>query len=170
VILQDFARYQTCAKGNIWFGDVRKDMDSPGLFSAARSSGAMDFAQRFPADLDTLLGKRFPRGVEPSGGEWQKIAIARTFFRNAGLIVLDEPTSSLDARAEYSLFESFREFLNGKSALIISHQFPTVRMADYIYVVDSGRIVEEGTHSQLLSIKGRYASFYDFQAKGYVKE
>jgi ATP-binding cassette subfamily B protein len=134
---------------------------------AARWAGADEVAARLPAGYDTELTRRFHGGVDLSGGEWQKVALARAFVRDAGLVILDEPTAALDADAEYRLFERFRELVAGKTALLISHRFSTVRMADHILVLEGGRIEEAGTHAELVALGGRYAELYEMQAARY---
>ena len=123
--------------------------------------------QRFPAKYDQALGKRFNQGVELSGGEWQKIALARAYMKDAQLLILDEPTAALDARAEYEVFQRFSEVTRGKTAVLISHRFSTVRMADRILVLDKGEILETGSHEELLANDGRYAELFNLQAMGY---
>jgi ATP-binding cassette, subfamily B, bacterial len=135
---------------------------------AARLSGADDFLRSLPKGHDTQLGRWFAGGEELSVGQWQKIALARAFFRDASLVVLDEPTSALDPLAEASLVGSFRELLQGRSTILVSHRFSTVRLADRIYVLREGRVVEQGTHSELLRLDGHYAHLYRTQAERYV--
>ena len=120
-----------------------------------------------PAGYDTQLTRRFEGGVELSGGEWQKVGLARGFVRDAGLVILDEPTAALDAEAEYQLFQQFRAIAVGRTALLISHRFSTVRMADQILVLDDGRIIEAGSHHKLVGLGGRYAALYEMQAGRY---
>ena len=134
---------------------------------AARKSLADAVIGRLPRGYDQLLGRRFEGGVDLSGGEWQKIALARAYLRDAQLLILDEPTASLDARSEYEVFQRFAELTRGKMALLISHRFSTVRMADRIVVLESGRIVEQGSHSQLMALGGRYAGMFELQASSY---
>ena len=122
---------------------------------------------RLPAGFEQMLGRRFEGGVDLSGGEWQKLALARAYLRNSQLFILDEPTAALDARSEYEVFQRFAELTTGKMALFISHRFSTVRMADRIVVLESGRIVEEGTHDQLTHTGGRYAEMFELQAASY---
>ena len=122
---------------------------------------------RLPQGYDQPLGKRFNEGVDLSGGEWQKIAIARAYMREADVLILDEPTAALDARAEYEVFQRFRDLSRGKTAILISHRFSTVRMADRILVLENGRVVEAGAHEDLVAAGGRYAELFELQASGY---
>ncbi|HWR11158.1 MAG TPA: ABC transporter ATP-binding protein [Rectinemataceae bacterium] len=167
-IFQDFTQYQMTARENIWLGDIGISPQDGRIDVAARDSGAMETLKKYGTGLDTKLGRAFGEGVDLSMGEWQKIALARAFFRGAGLVIFDEPTSSMDARAEFEMFRSFRSLLNGRTALLISHRFSTVRMADYIYVLDKGSVVEEGTHENLMRLGGRYARLFEMQAKAYL--
>jgi ATP-binding cassette subfamily B protein len=128
---------------------------------------ADEVVARLPRGYRQMLGKLFKDGVDLSGGEWQKIAIARAYMRDAQLLILDEPTAALDARAEYQVFERFKELSRGRSAVIISHRFSTVRMADRIVVLEGGRIVEAGSHDELVAAGGRYAELFELQAAGY---
>jgi ATP-binding cassette subfamily B protein len=123
--------------------------------------------QKLPGKYEQALGKRFNQGVELSGGEWQKIALARAYMRDAQLLILDEPTAALDARAEYEVFQRFSELTKGKTAVLISHRFSTVRMADRILVLNQGELLEEGSHQELLNKKGHYAELFNLQAMGY---
>jgi ATP-binding cassette subfamily B protein len=123
--------------------------------------------QRLPGKYEQALGKRFNNGVELSGGEWQKIALARAYMKNAQLLILDEPTAALDARAEYEVFQRFSELTKGKTAVLISHRFSTVRMADRILVLEKGELLEQGSHKELIRKNGRYAELFQLQAKGY---
>ncbi len=167
VVFQDFVRYHLTARENIWLGDIGSEPNDRSIIAAARKSGAVRIIDGLRNGLDAMLGNRFDDGIELSTGEWQKIAMARAFFRNAPLIVLDEPTSSMDARAEYEVFESFRRAINGRTAIIISHRFSTVRMADHICVLEEGRIVEEGSHEQLVKKGEKYARLFGMQASWY---
>ena len=129
--------------------------------------GADEIAAKLPKGYDTPLTRQFEGGVELSGGEWQKVALARGFVRDAALVILDEPTAALDAEAEYRLFEQFRELVGGKTALLISHRFSTVRMADHIIVLEEGQAIEAGSHDALVAQGGRYATLYEMQAGRY---
>jgi len=167
VIFQDYAQYYLSAKENIWLGNIRIGPEDGRVIEAARNSGADEFIRRFPRAYETPLGKWFEDGEEISIGEWQKIALARAFLRDSQIIILDEPTSSLDAEAEYEVFRKFRELAAGRSAVLISHRFSTVRMADMIYVLEGGRIIEGGSHEDLLGKAGTYARLFELQARNY---
>lgn len=167
VIFQDYVHYNLSARENIWLGNVDADRQNGTIIAAARKTGANDCIEKLPYGYDTVLGNWFEKGSELSAGEWQKVALARTFMRDADVVVLDEPTSSMDARAEYRVFAAFRELLNGRTGILISHRFSTVRLADYIYVLDGGKIAEEGTHDDLLRQGGVYAGLFNMQAGSY---
>jgi ATP-binding cassette subfamily B protein len=167
VIFQDFMRYEMTARENIAVGKIEEVMDLPVLKAAAEKSMADEVIARLPAGFEQMLGRRFEGGVDLSGGEWQKLALARAYLRNSQLLILDEPTAALDARSEYQVFQRFAELTAGKMALFISHRFSTVRMADRIVVLESGRIVEEGTHDKLTHMGGRYAEMFELQAASY---
>jgi len=167
VILQDYVQYQLPVWENIWLGDADNPPDREKVIQAAQRAGVDAAIRRLPQGYDTPLGTWFEQGRELSIGEWQKVALARAFLRDSQFVVLDEPTSSLDALAEAELFRHFRGAIHGRSAILISHRFSTVQMADYIYVLDKGRIAEEGTHRELLELNGQYARFYRVQAAPY---
>ena len=167
VIFQDFVRYEMTARENIAVGQIERDETDDAIHEAARKSLADGVIARLPNGYDQLLGRRFEGGVDLSGGEWQKMALARAYYRDAWLMILDEPTASLDARSEYDLFRRFAELTEGKTALLISHRFSTTRMADRIVVLENGRIAEQGSHQQLVSLGGRYAGMFELQAAGY---
>jgi ATP-binding cassette subfamily B protein len=170
VIFQDFIRYHLDVSANIAFGNIGYTANGsagPTLVEAARQAGADDFIGRLPKGYDTLLGPEFLGGVDLSVGQWQRIALARAFFRDAPLIILDEPTASLDAKAEHELFARIRTLLVGRTVLLISHRFSSVRAADRVYVLHEGRVVESGTHAELIAAGGRYAEMYTMQAEAY---
>jgi ATP-binding cassette subfamily B protein len=167
VIFQDFMRYEMTARENIAVGKISELENLPSLTHAAQKSLADEVIARLPAHYEQMLGRRFEGGVDLSGGEWQKLALARAYLRDSQLLILDEPTAALDARSEYQVFQRFAELTTGKMALFISHRFSTVRMADRIVVLESGRIVEEGTHDKLTRMGGRYAEMFELQAASY---
>jgi ATP-binding cassette subfamily B protein len=167
IIFQDFVRFHFTAAENIGIGRVDARTHQERIRSAAQSSRADEVISRLPRGYDQPLGKRFRNGVELSGGEWQKIALARAYMRDAGVLVLDEPTASLDARAEFEVFSRFRELASGKSTILISHRFSTVRMADRILVLHGGCVEEAGSHTELMQGGGRYAELFRLQAAGY---
>ena len=166
VIFQDFMRYEMTASENIAVGRIEL-APSIAIRQAAHKSLADQVIERLPKHYDQQLGLRFEGGVDLSGGEWQKIALARAYVRDAQLVILDEPTASLDARSEAEVFQRFAELTEGKMALLISHRFSTVRMADRIVVLENGRIAEQGSHPQLVSLGGRYAAMFELQASSY---
>ena len=167
VIFQDFVKYHLSARENVGFGQIDQLDNEPRIVDSATRAGADATIRALPQGYDTMLGKWFERGHDLSGGEWQKVALARAFMRDAEVLVLDEPTASLDALNEYAIFQRFRELTDNKIALIISHRFSTVRMADRIVVLDSGRVIETGTHAELLALGGEYAKLFTIQAEGY---
>ncbi len=167
IVYQDFARFALTLHENIAVGDLQTEPDMQRIEQAAHWSGANEIAANLPEGYATELTRRFEGGVELSGGEWQKVALARSFLRDAALVILDEPASALDADAEYRLFQHFRALIAGKTGLLISHRLSTVRMADQILVLDGGRIVEAGSHAELMARGGHYASLYEMQAGRY---
>jgi ATP-binding cassette subfamily B protein len=167
VIFQDFVRYHLTVGENIGVGQVSDMGDRARIVAAARRSGADEVAAGLPEGYDQLVGRRFKTGVDLSGGQWQKIAIARAYMRDAQVMILDEPTAALDARAEFEVFERFRELSDRRTAVLISHRFSSVRMADRILVLAEGRLEASGTHAELMAQGGRYAELFELQAAGY---
>jgi ATP-binding cassette subfamily B protein len=167
VIFQDFVRYHMTAAENIAVGRIEARHDRLRIEHAARQSLADEVIARLPMGYDQVIGKRFRKGVDLSGGEWQKVAIARAYMRGAELLILDEPTASLDARSEFEVFTRFKELSEGKTAVLISHRFSSVRMADRILVLADGTVEASGTHEELLAQHGRYAELFELQARGY---
>src|SRR4051812_41543179 len=167
VIFQDFVRYDFLLKENIAVGNIGRLEDQPAIKTAAERSLADSVVQRVTGGYDQMLGKRFENGVDLSGGEWQKVALARAYMRDAQLLILDEPPAALDARAEYEVFLRFSELTKGRMAVLISHRFSTVRMADRILVLKGGELVEQGTHEALVEQGGLYAELFQLQAAGY---
>lgn len=167
IIFQDYIRFQMKAGENIAIGHIESLEDMPAIEQAARKSLADTVVGQLPERYDQVLGKRFANGVDLSGGQWQKIALARAYMREAQLLILDEPTSALDARAEHEVFQRFAELIAGKSAVLISHRFSTVRMADRILFLEDGQELEYGSHEELLARDGKYAELFRLQARGY---
>jgi ATP-binding cassette subfamily B protein len=167
VIFQDFMRYEMTARENIAVGRIEVPHAPEEIEYAAEKSLAAGVIAKLQGRYDQMLGRRFEGGVDLSGGEWQKLALARAYLRDAQLLILDEPTAALDARSELQVFERFAELTEGKMALLISHRFSTVRMADRIVVLEGGRLVEEGNHAQLMALGGRYAAMFEMQAASY---
>ncbi len=167
VVFQDFVRFHFTAAENIAMGRIEAANDRDRIEQAADRSLADAIIARLPLGFEQPLGRRFSSGVELSGGEWQKIAIARAYMRDADVLVLDEPTSALDSRSEFEVFQRFRDLSAGKTTLLISHRFSTVRMADRIVVLEGGAVIESGTHEALLALGGRYATMFELQAAGY---
>ena len=168
VVFQDHIKYYLTAGENILLGDMERDADAESIRAAAVESGIDKKISRLPDEYDTLLGRWFKNGEELSIGQWQMLAISRAFFRDAEIVVLDEPSSALDPEAEKKLFVSLRRLMQNRSALIISHRYSTVRQADRILVMDQGRIIEQGSHDDLMGLNGEYAHLYNTQAKGYT--
>ncbi len=168
VLFQDFARFMLTARENIGLGRVERLDDLQQIVRAAERAGADGFVNAWPDRFDTILGPYFMGGKDVSIGQWQRIALARAFFRDAPLVILDEPTAALDARAEHDLFTRMRDLFSERSVLLISHRFSSVRSADRIYVLHEGRVVESGTHDELMQLGGRYAELFTLQASAYL--
>lgn len=166
-LFQDFIKYQFTFKENVIFGDVSKRNDLAAIKNAIQKAGADSYLKDLPNGIDQIVGKTFESGVDLSGGQWQKLALARAFFRDAPILILDEPTSAIDAKAEFEIFEKVGELQKDKSVIIISHRFSTVRNADRILVLEGGKIVEEGNHKELMKKSGLYAELFELQAQGY---
>jgi ATP-binding cassette, subfamily B, bacterial len=167
VIFQDFMRYEMTARENIAVGQIETLARLEPLQEAARKSMAAPVIERLHFRYEQVLGRRFEGGVDLSGGEWQKVALARAYLRNAQILILDEPTAALDARSEFEVFRRFSELTTGKTALFISHRFSTVRMADRVVVLENGKITEDGSHEELANLGGRYAEMFELQAIHY---
>ncbi len=167
IIFQDYIRYQMTTSENIAMGNIKEKDNLELIINSAKQSLANLIIERFPNKYEQMLGRRFNKGVELSGGEWQKIALARAYMRDAQVVILDEPTAALDARAEYEVFERFAELTKDKAAMLISHRFSTVRMANRILVLEKGQLIEIGSHEELLELGGRYAELFQLQAMGY---
>jgi ATP-binding cassette, subfamily B, bacterial len=170
VIFQDFERYLLPARENVGLGRKERIDDFEGIVEAAARADAADFLSKLPEGYDTMLGREFAGGFDLSIGQWQRVALARAFFRDAPFVILDEPTASLDARAESRLFERMHELLEGRSVVLISHRFSSVRSADRIYVMHEGRVVEHGSHDELMAEDGLYAELFTLQARAYIEQ
>ncbi|MBE9519959.1 MAG: ATP-binding cassette domain-containing protein, partial [Proteobacteria bacterium] len=157
---QDFAKYYLTASENIWFGNIELGQNELPIKKAAQQAGVDELITELPGGYETILGKWFDNGEELSRGEWQKIALARAFLRKSQIILLDEPASSLDPQAEYEIFQRFKELAAGTTAIFISHRLSTVKMADRIFVMDKGRIVESGTYDELMQMTGSFAHLF----------
>ena len=168
VVFQDHIKYYLKAGENISLGDIGRHADPGTLRAAAQKAGVHEKIRRLPEGYDTLLGRWFENGEELSIGQWQMLAIARAFYRDDQIVVLDEPSRELDPEAEKKLFVSLRRLMQNRSALIISHRYSTVRQADRILVMDQGRIIEQGSHDDLMGLDREYARLYNTQAKGYT--
>lgn len=170
VIFQDFVEYALSAADNVAIGRPDSPPDLDRVRSAAATAGIDRTLSSLPNGYDTTLSSEFPGGRDLSGGQWQRIALARAIYRDAPLVILDEPTSAMDPRAEHDLFASLRSILSGRSALVVSHRFSTVRTADRIYVMENGRVVEQGTHDELMALEGQYADLFRLQAAAYLPD
>src|SRR5690349_471267 len=166
-MFQDFVEFQLTAAENVGVGNLAKIEDEAAIEDAATRAGASRLIESFPEEYDTILGKWFEGGTNLSGGEWQRIALARAFMRDAQILILDEPTAALDPQAEYDLFNRLQALSEGKMTLFISHRFSTTRYADRILVLDNGRLVESGSHDELMALDGVYAELFDLQAASY---
>ncbi|MDW3223642.1 MAG: ABC transporter ATP-binding protein [Paracoccaceae bacterium] len=167
VIFQDFAQFAYSGRDNMRLSDLGQESDDARLENVSKLTGAHDVLEALPNGYETVLSRMFDGGVELSGGQWQKIALSRAVFPDSKFIILDEPTSAIDPNAEAELFDGFRDKLEGRGALVISHRLSTIRQADYTYVLDGGRIVEEGTHEALIGQGGRYAEMFERQGRSY---
>jgi ATP-binding cassette, subfamily B, bacterial len=165
-LFQEFVKYHFSVRENIFLGAPDKK-DENAMIEAARKSGAAEFIERLPKKYDTILGKEFEDGEELSGGQWQKLAIARAFYKEPPVLILDEPTSAIDAEAEYEIFNNLEKQYKNKTLILVSHRFSTVRNANKIVVIDHGKIVESGSHQELMKLDGQYAKLFSIQAKGY---
>jgi ATP-binding cassette subfamily B protein len=166
-VFQDFTRYDLSARDNIAVGRMEDRYKDAALLDALKKGGNQNLLARLPDGLEQMLGRRFEGGVDLSGGEWQRLALARAYLRDAQILILDEPTAALDATAEYELFQRFTELTEDKTAILISHRFSTVRMVDRIVVLEGGLIHEEGSHDQLMTRDGSYAHLFALQAGPY---
>ena len=167
-LFQDFIKYQFTFKENVYLGDLTKSNQEKWLKQAITKSGADKFLNTLPNGIDQVVGKMFDGGIDLSGGQWQKLALSRAFFRDAPILILDEPTSAIDAKAEYEIFQNVQSLQKDKTVVIISHRFSTVRHADRILVLSEGKIIEAGNHSELMKLKGLYAELFEIQAQGYI--
>lgn len=167
VLFQDFTKYEYPVKENIYFGKVSEKENLKAITEAATLSGADPMIKKLDKKYEQMLGRTFEGGVELSVGQWQKMALARAFFRKAQVLILDEPTSSIDAKTESEIFNKVEKLSKDKTVIIISHRFSTVRNADKIYVIDNGKITEAGSHEGLMKLEGQYATLFNLQAKGY---
>jgi ATP-binding cassette subfamily B protein len=167
VLMQQYSRYDQTAAENIWFGNIELDLDDPRIAQAARETGAHDVIEPLPKGYESLLGHRFRDGHQLSGGQWQKVALARLYVRDAQLLILDEPTSAMDPEAEAEALRNFEQLAAGRTTIVISHRLSAVRSADTIYMMGEGRILERGSHDELIRMNGEYARLYDIQARKY---
>jgi ATP-binding cassette subfamily B protein len=167
IVFQDYVHYNLSVEDNIWFGNVEQPPDREQVIAAAKKSGIDPAIQLLKEGYDTTLGKLFQDGAELSIGQWQKIALARAFLRTSPILILDEPTSALDAIAEFEVFQQFRQLVENRTAILISHRLSTVKMADVIYVIQEGQVVESGSHDELMVRNGYYAHLFKTQAQSY---
>jgi ATP-binding cassette subfamily B protein len=167
IIFQDYSHYQMTARENIWLGNIGLPPDDEKIVVAAKFSGAHGIFEEFPGGYETMLGNWFDDGAELSIGQWQKVALARAFLRDAQILILDEPTSSMDAKTENEIFQNFRRLASGRTTILISHRFSTIRMADFSYVLQDGKVIERGSHDELINSNGIYAQLFETQAQSY---
>ena len=167
IIFQDFARFFLSAYDNVGFGRVENIGDSEGILQSSMLAGADTFITELPAGYNTPMTKHFDGGIELSGGQWQRVAMARALFRNADLVIMDEPTAALDPKAEHYLYREMRNLFDGKTVVLISHRMSSVRHADCIYFMKEGQITESGNHESLIKEDGNYAKMFSLQAKSY---
>jgi ATP-binding cassette subfamily B protein len=167
VLFQDYANYELTIRENVTMGRPDGPVDDERVMKALRDSRSDELVAKMPNGLDSKVGRLFEGGHDLSGGEWQRLALARIMYRDADIWILDEPTSSLDPEAEAGIFAELKEILRGRIGIVISHRFSTVRIADRIAVIDDGRVIELGTHEELLAAEGRYAQLFELQAAGY---
>ena len=170
-IFQDFGKYAVSAKENIYYGDINHDAEMDRIISSARRSGASDYIEKLPRQYDTPLMKYFEDdGTELSIGQWQKLSVARAFYSDSDIMILDEPTASLDALAEQHIFQQFEELTQGKTSVFVSHRLSSATTADKIIVLEYGKVVEQGTHRELMKLEGKYFELFSTQAKRYLDE
>ncbi|MCS7109502.1 MAG: ABC transporter ATP-binding protein/permease [Candidatus Micrarchaeota archaeon] len=168
IIFQDFGMYEASVEENIWYGNIEEKIRIEKIHESAQKAGAWEFIKSLPKRYKTHLGKTLKKGgTELSRGQWQKIALAKAFYKDAQILCLDEPTASIDAKSEYKLFRRFKELAKNKTTILISHRFSTVKMADRIIVIDKGKIIESGSHKELMKRNGRYAKLYNLQAAAF---
>jgi ATP-binding cassette subfamily B protein len=168
VIFQDYVKYCMTVSENIGIGRMAEIQNHNLLEMAAQKSGANEIVARLDAGRDTMLGRWFEKGVDLSGGEWQKVALARAFMRDAPILILDEPTSALDAQAEHDIFQRFRQLTADRTVIFISHRISTVRLAARIFVIDQGKLIEQGSHQEQLDLGGEYAKLFHLQTQAYL--
>lgn len=164
---QNYMTYEMTVADNVVFGRYTQDAKTEDIVTALNKASALEFVNTYPHGINQMLGRKFAESVQPSIGQWQKIGLARSFYRDPELLILDEPTSSIDAKAEAEIFERVESVSQDKTVIIISHRFSTVRKADRIYLVQEGKIIEQGAHDELMNLKGTYAQLFEMQAKGY---
>lgn len=167
ILFQDFNRYAYTVAENIQLGKKEDKISISNLDTYTKQAGAYDFIQKYTKKYNQILSKSYNGGTEPSGGQWQRLALARAFYRNANILILDEPTSAIDAKGEYEIFQKISKLQHKKTTIIVSHRFSTVRRADNIYVLQNGKIIESGNHQDLVKKRGLYYQMFTLQAKGY---